>query len=137
MFTWLNSEMFINAINIIAAHFVIYFQAIIIVCTLLSLSLIIYFVGLQSPHPIPNYPGPQEEVDSSEESERKLFLVTKFNTYVNKIMPAELENFVKKTYDKIYGRDSKRFYPKMITGERTAKRRKRVSFVEQTIEYEI
>lgn len=137
MFTWLNSEMFINAINIIAAHFVIYFQAIIIVCTLLSLSLIIYFVGLQSPHPTPNYLGPQEEVDSSEESERKLFLVTKFNTYVNKIMPAELENLVKKTYDKIYGRDSKRFYPKMITGERTAKRRKRVSFVEQTIEYEI
>ena len=138
MLNWMNSEMFINAINIIAAHFVIYFQAIIIVCTLISLSLIIYFVGLHSeviPSRTPNYIS--EEVDSSEDSERKLFLVTKFNTYVNKIMPAELEHLVKKTYDKIYGRDSKRFYPKMISAERTAKKRKRVSFVEQTIEYEI
>ena len=64
-------------------------------------------------------------------------MVTKFNTYVNKIMPAELENLVKKTYDKIYGRESKRFYPRMISAERSTKKRKKVSFVDKTIEYEI
>lgn len=140
MFTWLNSEMFINAINIIAAHVVIYLQAIIIVCTLISLSLIIYFVGFHAEGPgshIPSYISPQDEVENNEDSERKLFLVTKFNTYVNKIMPAELENLVKKTYDKIYGRESKRFYPRIISAERTNKKRKKVSFVDQTIEYEI
>ena len=52
-------------------------------------------------------------------------------------MPAELENLVKKTYDKIYGRESKRFYPRMISAEKSKKKKKKVSFVDKTIEYEI
>ena len=124
MFSWLNSEMFINAINIIAAHAVIYLQGIIIGFTLLALSLIIYFVGFHAELPrtnIPSYIEPEDDVDN-EDNERKLFLVTKL---------------VKKTYDKIYGRESKRFYPRMISAERSTKKRKKVSFVDKTIEYEI
>lgn len=139
MFSWPNSEMFINAINIIAADVVIYLQGIIIGCTLLALFLIIYFVGFHAELPrtnIPSYIDPEDDVDN-EDNERKLFLVTKFNTYVNKIMPAELENLVKKTYDKIYGRESKRFYPRMISAEKSKKKKKKVSFVDKTIEYEI
>ena len=111
MFSWLNSEMFINAINIIAAHAVIYLQGIIIGCTLLALSLIIYFVGFHAELPrtnIPSYIEPEDDVDN-EDNERKLFLVTKFNIYVNKIMPAELENLVKKLMIKFMGEKAKDF----------------------------
>lgn len=46
----------------------------------------------------------------SDENEPKLILLTKFNTLVNKLMPEKVNEYVQRTYEKIYGKDSVKLY---------------------------
>ena len=41
----------------------------------------------------------------SDENEPKLILLTQFNTLVNKLMPEKVGDYVRATYEKIYGKE--------------------------------
>ena len=74
------------------------------------------------------------ELQDEDEEAKKLYLVTKFNTLVNKMMPENLYEYVKCTYDKIYGEASVKYYPQILRigngrNEHT-KRKRKVYFAE-------
>ena len=134
-----NLSVLLDFLSFLCSHILIYLQAIIITLTLISIALVVIFLGFNDGKDgkvIDKREIPKDVAQEEDNEERKLFLITKFNTYVNKIMPKEIESFVKKTYDKIYGRDSKKFYPKISPRAKQEKSKKtRVSFIEQTIDY--
>jgi hypothetical protein len=45
------------------------------------------------------------ELIFSDENEPKLILLTQFNTLVNKLMPEKVGDYVRATYEKIYGKE--------------------------------
>ena len=66
----------------------------------------------------------------SDENEPKLILLTKFNTLVNKLMPEKVNDYVQRTYEKIYGKDSVKLYINegKSSNKRTKKKNISVSF---------
>ena len=72
--------------------------------------------------------------------ENKLFLLTKFNTLLNKIMPIDIESFGRSTYLKILGDDFTKIYPRIFNKGNKNKIKKnnhRVSFDENNINFMI
>ena len=72
--------------------------------------------------------------------ENKLFLLTKFNTLLNKLMPIDIESFGRSTYLKILGDDFTKIYPRIFNKENKSKNKKnnhRVSFDENNINFMI
>ena len=72
--------------------------------------------------------------------ENKLFLLTQFNTLLNKMMPIDIESFGRSTYLKILGDDFTKIYPRIFNKENKSKNKKnnhRVSFDENNINFMI
>ena len=72
--------------------------------------------------------------------ENKLFLLTQFNTLLNKMMPIDIESFGRSTYLKILGDDFTKIYPRIFNKENKSKNKKNnhsVSFDENNINFMI
>ena len=72
--------------------------------------------------------------------ENKLFLLTKFNTLLNKLMPIDIESFGRSTYLKILGDDFTKIYPRIFNKgnkNKIKKNNNRVSFDENNINFMI
>ena len=51
---------------------------------------------------------------SENNNKNRLYLLTQFNTFLNTIMPIDIESFGRSTYIKILQGDFKRIYPKLF-----------------------
>ncbi len=72
--------------------------------------------------------------------ENKLFLLTQFNTLLNKMMPIDIESFGRSTYLKILGDDFTKIYPRIFNKgnkNKIKKNNNRVSFDENNINFMI
>ena len=72
--------------------------------------------------------------------ENKLFLLTQFNTLLNKLMPIDIESFGRSTYLKILGDDFTKIYPRIFNKgnkNKIKKNNNRVSFDENNINFMI
>ena len=52
--------------------------------------------------------------NSENNNKNRLYLLTQFNTFLNTIMPIDIESFGRSTYIKILQGDFKRIYPKLF-----------------------
>lgn len=74
-----------------------------------------------------------------DENEQKLILLTKFNTLVNKLMPERVNDYVRGTYEKIFGKESVKLISagkKNDSKNKKIKRKTTVSFKENVEEME-
>ena len=79
-----------------------------------AISIILFVVFLL--YIIDCYKHKQKRVGYNSENNNKnrLYLLTQFNTFLNTIMPIDIESFGRSTYIKILQGDFKRIYPKLF-----------------------
>ena len=80
-----------------------------------AISIILFVVFLL--YIIDCYKHKQKRVryNSENNNKNRLYLLTQFNTFLNTIMPIDIESFGRSTYIKILQGDFKRIYPKLFS----------------------
>lgn len=105
---------------------------IVIISTILLIVFLMYFIEYVE--------NKYHKLNKSFNKENKLFLLTKFNTLLNKIMPIDIESFSRSTYLKILGDDFSKIYPRIFNRGNKSKIKKhnnRVSFDDNNINFMI
>ena len=101
-----------------------------------SIFIFVVFLFLLTKDPKTKYPKTKQNNDNK----NKLFVLTEFNTIINKFMPIDVDDFGRETYLKILGPDFPKIYPLIFSSRKKNKNKKnnlKVSFNENNINFMI